>query len=75
MDPSLKEECVPTLGKRKSIAGQFDFPLLPLRDVVIFPGMIIPLFVGRSKSVAALEAGMQGDKRIVSGSTKEDGSG
>jgi ATP-dependent Lon protease len=42
-----------------------EFPLLPLRDVVIFPGMIIPLFVGRSKSVAALEAGMQGDKRII----------
>ncbi len=42
-----------------------EFPLLPLRDMVIFPGMIIPLFVGRSKSVSALEAGMQGDKRIV----------
>lgn len=42
-----------------------EYPLLPLRDVVIFPGMIIPLFVGRPKSVAALEAGMQGDKRIV----------
>lgn len=42
-----------------------EYPLLPLRDVVIFPGMIIPLFVGRPKSVAALEASMQGDKRIV----------
>lgn len=42
-----------------------EYPLLPLRDVVIFPGMIIPLFVGRSKSIAALEAAMQGDKRLV----------
>ncbi|RJP31183.1 MAG: endopeptidase La [Candidatus Omnitrophota bacterium] len=42
-----------------------EYPLLPLRDMVIFPGMIIPLFVGRSKSVAALEAGMQTEKRIV----------
>ncbi len=42
-----------------------EFPLLPLRDMVIFPGMIIPLFVGRSKSIAALEASMQSDKRIV----------
>lgn len=42
-----------------------EYPLLPLRDVVIFPGMIIPLFVGRPKSVAALEAGMQGRKQII----------
>ncbi len=52
-------------SKPKSKAEENQFPLLPLRDVVIFPGMIIPLFVGRPKSVAALEAGMQGDKRIV----------
>ncbi len=41
------------------------YPLLPLRDVVIYPGMIIPLFVGRPKSVSALEAGMQKDKRLI----------
>ncbi len=40
------------------------FPLLPLRDIVVFPGMVVPLFVGRDKSVAALEAAMAGDKDI-----------
>ena len=41
------------------------FPLLPLRDIVVFPGMVVPLFVGRDKSVAALEAAMQDNKDIV----------
>ncbi|MFM5950758.1 MAG: LON peptidase substrate-binding domain-containing protein, partial [Novosphingobium sp.] len=36
-------------------------PLLPLRDIVVFPGMVVPLFVGREKSVAALEAAMASD--------------
>src|SRR5688500_20186808 len=40
------------------------FPLLPLRDIVVFPGMVVPLFVGRDKSVAALEAAMEGAKDI-----------
>ena len=39
-------------------------PLLPLRDIVVFPGMVVPLFVGRDKSVAALEAAMESDKDI-----------
>jgi ATP-dependent Lon protease len=39
-------------------------PLLPLRDIVVFPGMVVPLFVGREKSVAALEAAMVGNKDI-----------
>jgi ATP-dependent Lon protease len=39
-------------------------PMLPLRDIVVFPGMVVPLFVGREKSVAALEAAMAGDKDI-----------
>ncbi len=39
-------------------------PLLPLRDIVVFPGMVVPLFVGREKSVAALEAAMTGEKEI-----------
>jgi ATP-dependent Lon protease len=39
-------------------------PLLPLRDIVVFPGMVVPLFVGRDKSVAALEAAMAGNKDI-----------
>ena len=40
------------------------YPLLPLRDIVVFPGMVVPLFVGRDKSVAALEAAMEGAKDI-----------
>ncbi|WP_336986873.1 endopeptidase La [Altererythrobacter aquiaggeris] len=40
------------------------FPLLPLRDIVVFPGMVVPLFVGRDKSVAALESAMQSSKDI-----------
>jgi len=39
-------------------------PVLPLRDIVVFPHMIVPLFVGRDKSVAALEAAMAADKEI-----------
>jgi ATP-dependent Lon protease len=41
------------------------YPLLPLRDIVVFPGMVVPLFVGRAKSVAALEAAMEGGKEIA----------
>ena len=40
-------------------------PLLPLRDVVVFPHMVIPLFVGREKSIAALESAMDDEKRIL----------
>lgn len=40
------------------------YPLLPLRDIVVFPGMVVPLFVGREKSVAALESAMTGNKDI-----------
>jgi ATP-dependent Lon protease len=39
-------------------------PLLPLRDIVVFPQRIVPLFVGREKSVAALEAAMGADKEL-----------
>src|SRR6476620_8036401 len=40
-------------------------PVLPLRDVVVFPHMVIPLFVGRDKSIRALDQAMEGDKRIL----------
>ncbi|MGQ7263706.1 endopeptidase La [Vreelandella sp. V005] len=40
-------------------------PLLPLRDVVVYPQMVIPLFVGREKSIQALEAAMEADKRVL----------
>ncbi len=42
-----------------------DFPLLPLRDVVVFPHMVIPLFVGRPRSIKALDAAMASDRRIM----------
>ena len=41
------------------------YPVLPLRDIVVFPHMIVPLFVGREKSVAALETVMKDDKQIL----------
>ena len=51
-------------------------PLLPLRDVVVFPHMVIPLFVGRSKSIKALETAMEANKTIVlvaqKSATKDD---
>ena len=40
-------------------------PLLPLRDIVIFPSMVVPLFVGRDKSIKALQEVMKSDKSIV----------
>src|SRR5882757_6239621 len=58
-----KDECVP----RWRAPGVFmtqSYPVLPLRDIVVFPSMIVPLFVGRDKSVAALEAAMNADKEI-----------
>ncbi len=42
-----------------------DLPLLPLRDVVVFPHMVIPLFVGRAKSIKALEQAMEADRRLM----------
>jgi ATP-dependent Lon protease len=46
-------------------AETFDLPVLPLRDVVVFPHMVIPLFVGRDKSIRALDQAMESDKRIL----------
>ena len=46
-------------------ATAIDLPLLPLRDVVVFPHMVIPLFVGRPKSIKALEAAMEAERRIM----------
>ncbi len=47
------------------------YPVLPLRDIVVFPHMIVPLFVGREKSVRALEAVMKDDKQILLSSQKD----
>ena len=46
-------------------ATPLDLPLLPLRDVVVFPHMVIPLFVGRPKSIKALELAMEAERRIM----------
>jgi ATP-dependent Lon protease len=48
-----------------TLTEQTQFPLLPLRDVVVFPHMVIPLFVGRPKSIKALEAAMEQGKSIM----------
>ncbi|PIE83705.1 MAG: endopeptidase La [Candidatus Contendobacter odensis] len=47
------------------LPGRTSMPVLPLRDVVVYPHMVIPLFVGRAKSIHALDMAMQNDKRIV----------
>jgi len=52
-------------GQTPLPAIAIDLPLLPLRDVVVFPHMVIPLFVGRPKSIKALEAAMEVDRRIM----------
>ncbi len=49
----------------RSPTETLDLPVLPLRDVVVFPHMVIPLFVGRDKSMHALEQAMAADKRIL----------
>ncbi|MEG1770427.1 MAG: endopeptidase La [Comamonas sp.] len=52
-------------GSKLLPSSSLDLPLLPLRDVVVFPHMVIPLFVGRAKSIKALELAMEGDRRIM----------
>ena len=49
----------------ESLQGGELLPVLPLRDIVVFPHMIVPLFVGREKSVRALEAVMRDNKQIL----------
>lgn len=48
-------------------------PMLPLRDVVVFPHMVVPLFVGREKSIQALDAAMEADKKLLLVTQKEAG--
>jgi ATP-dependent Lon protease len=52
---------VPASSEPKNVI----FPLLPLRDVVVYPHMVVPLFVGRDKSILSLEHAMESDKQIV----------
>jgi ATP-dependent Lon protease len=57
------------MSETKTAGGDYSrdrvYPVLPLRDIVVFPGMIVPLFVGREKSVKALEEVMRDDKHIL----------
>ena len=50
---------------------KYDLPLIPLRDVVVFPGVVSTLFVGRNKSINALNAAMAGEKKIVLAAQKD----
>lgn len=50
---------------KKTSAASIAYPVLPLRDIVVFPHMIVPLFVGREKSIRALEEVMGSDKQIM----------
>ncbi len=59
-------------GKEKG-GGRETFPVLPLRDIVVFPYMIVPLFVGREKSINALEEVMRSDKQILLAAQKNAG--
>ena len=54
-------------------AALTELPVLPLRDVVVFPHLVIPLFVGRAKSIRALELAMEADKRILLVTQKDEG--
>ncbi|MEC9291143.1 MAG: endopeptidase La [Pseudomonadota bacterium] len=56
----------------KSLDGKTVLPILPLRNIVVFPNMIVPLFVGRDKSVKALEEVMNSDKQILLVAQKDE---
>ena len=53
------------MSDEMSPEGSLRAPLLPLRDIIVFPSMVVPLFVGRQKSIQSLKRAMDGDKQIV----------
>jgi ATP-dependent Lon protease len=55
----------------KDLVSESAYPILPLRDIVVFPNMIVPLFVGRSKSIKALEYSEKNQKEILLVSQKD----
>jgi ATP-dependent Lon protease len=69
MDRAMSDE-KPTKDKG---AGRDLYPVLPLRDIVVFPYMIVPLFVGRARSINALEEVMRTDKHILLAAQKNAG--
>jgi len=48
----------------EEVEGAGEYPLLPLRDIVVFPETVTPLFVGRTRSISAIEQAMEGDRKI-----------
>jgi len=63
---SVSDPTIPTpVSTSVSLTGLSNVPVLPLRDVVVYPHMVIPLFVGREKSISALDVAMKSDKRIM----------
>ncbi|MEW7006884.1 endopeptidase La [Lentilitoribacter sp. EG35] len=69
----MTEEINPESQALDNKVGDESFPLLPLRDIVVFPHMIVPLFVGREKSITALEEVMGSDKKILLATQKDAG--
>jgi len=65
MTTPSKPRVLPQPGEIRS------YPVLPLRDIVVFPHMIVPLFVGREKSIKALEEVMRGDPLILLATQKK----
>ena len=62
----MSDPTIPTpVSTSVSLTGLSNVPVLPLRDVVVYPHMVIPLFVGREKSISALDVAMKSDKRIM----------
>ena len=59
------------MGSTETDVSTTIYPLLPLRDVVVFPHMVVPLFVGREKSIIALENAMEAGKKIILVAQKE----
>ncbi len=63
--------CLKNMEGLRHMPEQTIYPVLPLRDIVVFPHMVVPLFVGREKSVRALEEVMQDDKQILLSSQRD----
>jgi len=64
-DQEEKSPAEPAVSQAAGQASAGQYPLLPLRDVVVFPHMVIPLFVGRPKSIKAMETAMESGKSIL----------
>jgi len=64
-DPTIDVELEALDDTIDEPGGRSDIPVLPLRDVVVYPHMVIPLFVGRDKSIVALDLAMNASKKIL----------